>query len=149
MTVRKINPWEMGDLIALAQHFHAASEIGAEFAPDIFANTMGGMAQEGRLGAFGMFDGDKMVGCLLGCVLGHFLARAALAQELMWWVEPEHRRNSGAIRLVDLFEKWAKERGAFGIVMASFELTDGDNRLEAIYRKRGYKLLERHYFKYT
>jgi len=135
----------MLDLAPLAEHFHTTANLGSTFDRDVFLSTLKMLADQKRLAAFGMFHEEKLVGCLLGTVAPHFLARESVSQELMWWVEPEHRGNSGALKLVLLFERWAKERGAFLNIMASFAGTDGDDRLEAIYKQRGYSLLEKHF----
>jgi RimJ/RimL family protein N-acetyltransferase len=148
MTVRKLRPWELHDLTPFAEAFHGEAKLGGEFSEEVFIHQMASLGQAGRLGAFGIFkDDDRLVGVLIGTIAQHFLSPVLIAQEIMWYVLPEFRQGSGSIRLVKEFENWAKELGAFAIVMASFKGTDSDDRLSAIYEKRGYSLIEQHFFK--
>ena len=146
-TVRKLRPWELEDLIPFAEAFHREAKLGGEFSAEVLIHQMASLGQAGRLGAFGIFDGDDLRGVLIGTIGQHFLSPVLIAQEIMWYVHPEFRNGTGGIRLVSEFEKWAKELGAFAVVMASFKGTDSDDRLSAIYDRRGYSLIEQHYFK--
>lgn len=87
----------------------------------------------------------KMLGGL-GCVIGddlHF--PRVLAVETYWFVAKEHRGKG--LELLDYFEDWAKKHNyipAITHLMDSFP-----ERLENLYLKRGYKLIEKHYIKET
>jgi GNAT superfamily N-acetyltransferase len=50
-----------------------------------------------------------------------------IATELAWWVAPEHRKGTAAIRLIQAFERWAKDSGASMVGMSNLEV--GDNGL--------------------
>lgn len=65
-----------------------------------------------------------------------------LAQELFWWVSPEHRKSGLAIELLDAMEKTAKALGAKAILMLCIDSLDGE-RVASIYKRRGYKPAER------
>ncbi len=148
-SVRKLRPWELEDIIPLAQAFHLAANLGGEFSEEVFINTVAKLGYEGRLGLFGIFDDedDRLVGVLIGTIGQHFLTTASVAQELMWFVCGQYRGGTAPLRLVKEFEKWAKGLGAAAIIMASFNGTDGDDRLPAIYERLGYSLIEQHFFK--
>ena len=146
-TVRKLRPWELEDAVPLAEEFHAAAQLGGEFSASVFITQMAALGGVGRLGMFGIFDDVNLVGVLIGTIGQHFLTDHSIAQEIMWWVRPGFREGSASIRLVVEFEKWAKVLGASAIVMASFEKSDNADRLDGIYDRRGYSLIEHHYFK--
>ncbi len=67
-----------------------------------------------------------------------------IAVETFWFVAPEHRGIG--IRLFNAFEKWAKDNQCSKTAM--IHLTDSmPERLEQLYLKRGYRLIEKHYVK--
>lgn len=146
MIVREIDSTELPLTVPLAKRFHDQAGFDSEFSETRYAATLMQALESGILGAFGMFDGDKLVGLLLGIIGPQFLVEANLAQELMWWVEPEYRKSLNPIRLLTLFEEWAKTNGAQAIVMARFTEAD-DNRLDKFYKKRGFREIETHYLK--
>jgi len=148
MTVREIDSTELPLTVPLAKRFHDQAGFDSEFSETRFATTLMNALDAGILGAFGMFDGDKLVGLLLGIIGPQFLVEANLAQELMWWVDPEYRKSLNSVRLVMLFEEWSKMNGASAIVMARFTEAD-DNRLDNFYRRRGFREIETHYLKKT
>ena len=69
-------------------------------------------------------------------------AQTVLAQELFWWVSPEHRKSGTAIELLGALEETAKALGAKAILMLSIDALDGE-RVAHIYKRRGYKPAER------
>lgn len=89
-------------------------------------------------GALFVVDGG-MIG---GLVYQHFFNAERIAQELFWWVDPEKRGGTTAVRLLDAFSVWAKERGAMRLTMIALDASDGD-RVGDLYRRRGFEPLER------
>lgn len=82
-------------------------------------------------------------GAILGLVFPHWWNPSILvAQELGWWVEPEYRGGTLAIRLLNRFEEAAKAKGASKIMMICLEAVEPD-KVEKIYLKKGYAKLER------
>ena len=49
-----------------------------------------------------------------------------IATELAWWVAPSHRRGTAAIRLVQAYEKWARQSGAAMVSMSNLEVGNSD-----------------------
>ena len=87
-------------------------------------------------------DGE-IVGFLFGVISEPFLSYRKVAGELAWFVSKPHR-GKGAIAMVDIFEQWAKFKGAKSIVMADIE---GVTPLGEVYKKHGYSKLESSYSK--
>ena len=148
MIVREIDSTELPLTVPLAKRFHDQAGFDSEFSENRFATTLMTALEAGMLGAFGMFHEEQLVGVLLGIIGPQFLVEANLAQELMWWVDPEYRKTLDSVRLVLLFEQWAENNGAQAIVMARFTEAD-DNRLDNFYRRRGFREIETHYLKKT
>jgi GNAT superfamily N-acetyltransferase len=67
-----------------------------------------------------------------------------MATEMFWFVSPEKRGNG--LALFDEYEKWAKEKGCEKALMV--HLADSmPDRLQSLYKRRGYELMESHYCK--
>jgi len=65
--------------------------------------------------------------------------------ETFWFTDPE-KRGFGLL-LLDAFEKHAQDNGIKKIAMIHM-MDSYPERLEALYLKRGYKLIEKHYVRY-
>ena len=55
------------------------------------------------------------IGMMLGALATHNFGPALFAYDFAWYVVPEVRGSSTAIKLLRSFEKWAKDRGALEI----------------------------------
>jgi len=84
----------------------------------------------------------KVVGMLCAVLTPVWYAPShKAAVELVWWVDPAHRKGMSGIRLVQAFEKWAKEQGASMVSMSNLEVDD--NGLVANMLNRfGYRMSE-------
>jgi len=86
-------------------------------------------------------------GVILGILYPHFLNPSMIvAQEIGWWVEPEYRNTSLAIRLLKKFEAEAADRGASKVIMISLESQE-PAKVGSIYQRMGYRLIEHNYIK--
>jgi GNAT superfamily N-acetyltransferase len=87
-------------------------------------------------------DDKKLVGAL-GCVKRNDLHNGDLiAIETVWYVHPEYR--GGGLKLLNAFDRWAKEEGCKKKAMIHLEDSLPD-KLKKIYEKKGYQLVESHY----
>lgn len=57
-------------------------------------------------------EADKITGFLAFIVFDHYASGEATAGELMWYVEPEHRKSWTAIALLSAAEGLARDMGA-------------------------------------
>lgn len=62
-------------------------------------------------------DGDKPVGMICGGMSPYVFSKGALVHDYAWYVLPEYRGSRTAIRLLDMFKKWAMDRGALELYM--------------------------------
>ena len=89
---------------------------------------------------------DENKGFLAALLSPHFTNPShVIAHEMAWWVKPEYRKGSG-IALLSHFEKWAKEVGANSVIVSSI-IEPETSRLDAFYKKQGYKVSEISYMK--
>lgn len=92
--------------------------------------------------------GGEVVGFLAGMVVPlWFDALDWSAVELAWWLDPEHRGGSAAVRLVQMFESWASDRGVHRVVLSDVEFEDAAQPAGALIERLGYTLVERAFSK--
>jgi GNAT superfamily N-acetyltransferase len=144
---RTIRPWETPEVANLAKEFHDLAQCGTIFSPTRFWQTIAHLEGSDSLFLHGYFlDDGTMAGLLIGTISPQMMTDTVVAQEIMWYVQPEYRNTLGSVRLLSDFEQWAKKRGADGIIMASFTATE-EQKLGEFYRRRGYQHLETHLLK--
>lgn len=142
MKVRQLYPWEREDVIPFAERFHAEAEIGGTFDPEALMRTIKAVPST----VIGLFEGGKIVGALAGVITPHFLTTDNLAQELMWYVSPEHRGCLDAAKMLTHFMKWAQESGATAISMVALESSNPS--VGKLYKKKGFKAVETQFLKF-
>ena len=84
----------------------------------------------------------KVVGLIGFIFANHHFSNQPYVAELMWYVEPEHRKGGIAMHLLWEAEKLATAMGAL-----SFLFTAPNDSVAAIYKRFGYKQLEVTYTK--
>lgn len=91
-------------------------------------------------------SGGAVVGMAGALLYPHYFAATSLTgQEIFWWVDPAHRKGSGAA-LLDAMEAAAKAAGAVSFSMVSVASLRSD-ALDRVYQRRGYRPAERTYIK--
>ena len=92
-------------------------------------------------------SGGVVVGMLMAVIYPVWFApQSKCAMELVWWVEPEHRGSTIAIRLVKEFEEWGRMQGATMATMGDF-VVDGQPPVGEMIMRMGYALSERAFAK--
>jgi len=71
---------------------------------------------EHAFGAIAM-DGEEPVGMLMGQLAHYDWAPVMFAYNLIWYVKPARRGSMTAFRLLRMFERWAKEKGAVHVAI--------------------------------
>lgn len=87
---------------------------------------------------------ERPGGILIGMVGPSLLGPFKVAQELVWWVDPAHRGQSGA--MLQEYEEWAKVKGVFAIEVKSLAMFP---RTEALYARAGFSRLETSWVKWV
>lgn len=105
--------------------------------------------QIGKVVASHLMDDNKVIlinkeqtGMIFGLTAPLIWGPAKTAIEMLWWVEPEERNRKLGKELVLAFENWAKKQGCELITLACL-----DDRVARMYKKAGFKLYERTYYK--
>ena len=88
---------------------------------------------------------EKPIGMLAAISDRPLFSDQLIAEELVWWVEPEYRGKS-SLSLLEAYEQWAQMMGCTGVRMACLEDLNG-NAVGRIYERNGYKKKESAYYK--
>ena len=87
-------------------------------------------------------DAGKVAGLLGFLVFPHYFTQEPTATEIMWYVEPNERKEGGAIKLLWEAEKQAKEMGATRMGFSA-----PNEEVGKLYERFGYRKLEVTYMK--
>lgn len=140
--IRHVRPWEEDLIMPLCQQFHIDTGIRSTFSTDSVKSLLKNH-KHAIIGAFD--DGGNLVGILLGLLANQFLTTSVVAQEIVWYVHPDHRGATPHAVMLSLFEEWALANGADMIAVAS--LTGGPSSVPRFYAACGYSEIEKHYLK--
>ncbi|NBW21506.1 MAG: GNAT family N-acetyltransferase [Caulobacteraceae bacterium] len=87
-------------------------------------------------------NNGTLIGMLIAIIAPMWYAPTALvASEMAWWINTEHRRGTAAIRLVQAFENWAREKGAIAVCMSNLQV-DNANAVCGMLNRMGYNRTE-------
>lgn len=86
-------------------------------------------------------------GVLMAVALDHPFGPVRLARETVWWIEPHHR-GPAALRMLELYENWARQQHCQFTGMAGLMVgAGGEPDVGVLYQRRGYRAAELHYLK--
>ncbi len=71
-----------------------------------------------------------------------------IAMEMAWWMDEQYRNGTAGVRLVQAYEKWARESGASFVCMSDL-IVNGEAPLSGLLPRMGYRLTERTHMKET
>lgn len=146
-----IRPARTGDVsavVALCRQFFEMSGLGSRVAydSDSAASSFFSLLNTDAAGVFVIEAAGAVVGAAAAIVAPLlFNLKHSIAQELFWYVDPEHRGGSDSLRLVAALERWASEHGATLMLMAALEKSAPGVR--RVYARRGYIEQETNFIK--
>lgn len=141
--IRQATDADIPALAAMGARFHAASDYANLLTPtpEAVERTLRGLLAGGVI-----FVGEQdgvLAGAILGMVMPHFLSGELVCGELAWWVDPAHRGSLG-VRLLRRLEEWARAQGAVRMAVAA---PAGAPRVDALYLRTGYCMVEKAFMK--
>lgn len=131
-------------VLLMARDFHRAAGLPFAFCP-VTASMLfdAALHDDDRLClVYERADGAP-VGTLCAYAGPHMFAPVKVAQEIMFWIAPEHR-GRGARGMMQAYEAWARSRGCALVHMVGL---GADPVTTAFYQRLGYEPAERHFFK--
>jgi predicted N-acetyltransferase YhbS len=145
VVVRDAVEYDLPALVRFGKHFAKAAPYGGA-ADETAVVTQLRRCLADRL-AFIAEVGGQVVGGIVGISTALWYApQVRLASELAWWVEPQHRGGSAALRLLRAFEDRARSTGHQRCAMMMIVALGGDT-LDKLYKRLGYNLVEQSYLK--
>lgn len=89
-----------------------------------------------HFGAIALLNNEP-IGMFTGCVTPYFFGNDLIASEELWYVVPEHRSSSAALRLLRMFEDWARSYNVKEICIGLSSGADAE-RVGRFLMKKGY-----------
>lgn len=114
VTIRFSGPEDIGPGIALARRVHAESAF-ADLPFDEMRVRKGierGLGAPDRHCLLQAEFEEEMVGYLHGVANRHYFSNALGATIMSYYVVPEHRGTTAAVKLLHGFRRWERQRGA-------------------------------------
>lgn len=147
MIIRPATHEDVPAIVAMAERFYPASNYG-RIAP-LHKNSAAGLALV-TMAAGVMLVAEDASGALQGMACLHiepflFNVDTVIAQEIVWWIEPEARGGMLAVRLLKAAVNACAERGATVIRMAA--LPSSPQAAGQLYERMGFELSESYYVK--
>lgn len=87
-------------------------------------------------------DLDKPIGLLMATISNVVFNNEPVANEILWWVEPNFRKSKSGIALYKAFEFWSDQLGCKQKIMSTT-----DKRLIKFYKRQGYNIEETMFIK--
>ncbi len=147
--IRQAREADMAAILRMGREFHDQSSFAgmAEYDAGSFERTVGLLMSEHVAGVLLIANYDGAVVGMAGCALFPFFfnVNVTLAQELFWYVQPEHRKGAGAA-LLDGLEIEAGRRGAVAMISAAIAGLR-DDAIARVYVRRGYEPAENTFIK--
>jgi len=142
--IRRIHDIDRDAEVLLAVSEAFAREAGIKVKPEHIVNQARALMTSG-IGTFWVYERDGVPYGMVGAILHPSLYDAAVeVTELFWYVYPEHRGGSAAIKLLSTVEDWARQVGAVRLRFAHLHDVSFPTSL---YDKLGMKPVETYYSK--
>jgi hypothetical protein len=143
--ITSIGPNISDDMLYLGKMAHAESSFSRlEFSGDKLLSVAASNAKDPDRVIFMAYSGDAPVGVFVGNIASYYFGPDLVAVDTIWYVIPEQRGTYVGIKLLELFENWAKSKGAADIRIGQSS-TIKPEVFEGLLEKRGYKFIGANY----
>lgn len=101
------------DVVDVCADFHAESwQSFANFDADLMYQWIVERIDSDESEIFTAWDGKKLVGALIGLVFCYPYSNTLVAGDYIWYVAPKYRGGMTGVRLMRMYEEWARGVGA-------------------------------------
>lgn len=144
--IRQATPDDIPALVRIGKHFADYSPFGVEYSPDGTSAFLHSIITQ-----YGVVFVSEYAGEIVGLIVGMlapiwYSPRNIMATEVAWWVVPEHRGGSHAVKLAKEFEKWGITMGASHICFSDLCIK-GEYPAGSMLGRMGYTPTERSHVK--
>lgn len=121
--------------------FYSLTGMTGEFNEKWFLGIWRKILADG-VGALWVMENDNKITGIMGGILHPCIfSGVIIATESFWYVDPNHRKGMGGIRLYQEFRKWARQVGVARIQLAHVS-GSMEGELDRFYVEQGFKKLE-------
>jgi len=135
--VMTLNDWPAVLLMAEAMHAESAY-CGTEFSAERVKETFRGLVDQEHGITFIAEVKGEVVGMFIGYVTRHFFSDELLAQDLVTYIVPEHRKGTLAFGLVNAYTQTATRLNVSMIQLGATSGTEND-RVAQLFSRLGYE----------
>ena len=89
---------------------------------------------------------EEVVGALLATATPVAINSFIFAQEIMFWLDPDHRNGKTSSKLIEEYVEWSKAAGCDFVRLSSIEDLQG-SRVGLLFKRKGFKPIESAYIK--
>ena len=146
-SIRKATKEDIIDLTILGKQFvkESQNELLGWSSSKVYDFLLDAVDRD-DFGIFVLCANTEVVGMFLCLITPCFFSDVKQAVDIAWYVDPKHRGSRKAIQMLEVYEEWAKERGAVCTNLINLDVLRGD-RVAKLYKRMGYKLVENTFIK--
>jgi L-amino acid N-acyltransferase YncA len=145
MNIRNATEADLPLIAEMGKRFYALTEYGLPYSKESVERWLGFMLSQNMVAV--VEHEGQLIGFSGGIVSPFYLNDEYLCgQELFYWIEPEHRDKGAAIPLLRKMEALAAAAGCIHWSMLAIETSDPD-RVASLYKRMGYRSIERSWTK--
>lgn len=146
LTIRPLTVEELPLCVPFGQAFFEEFHLRGTFNPTHFLKTWEIFVEQLGASVLGLYRDETLIGGLGALISPDPFTGDRVATELFWYIGPQHRTGTGALRLLRAFEDWGHSRRVDELRIAHFMMKNNE-QLQRLYESRGYILLEQGYQK--
>lgn len=146
LTIARLPIEKLAACVPFAQRFHAEMKLPGKLLETVWLKNWTTFLSSYNAEIHALYKGEELIGGLGGMIVPDLLDGRMCAHEMFWFMHPDHRTGTGAIRLLKHFERWGAIQGAVEVRMVHL-VGNHDEQLKRIYEKLGYSCLEMCYRK--
>lgn len=121
--------------------FFDEGKLPGKFDPETFLTKIGSFIDGGSGVVIGYFNDNVIRGAIGGIKYADIYTNDLVATEMWWFVLPQYRGGTAAMRLIRAFQTWAKASGCKRCSMVHLAGLQPE-RLKHVYESLGYSLTE-------
>ena len=132
------------DVLLIAREFSKEAPLTHKWDKDKTVEFLESALNSSNMEIFISESNGEVTGAIVGLFTHMFMSHKKVATELAWFVTKEARGKPSSIKLVKVFESWAKEMGADYTIMGDIK---GISDLGSLYERMNYEAAETAYIK--
>jgi len=142
--IRKMREDDLLDVLLIAREFSKEAPLTHKWDRDKTVEFLKSGLNLPNMQVFVSETNGEITGAIVGLFTYMFMSHKKVATELAWFVSKEARGKPSSIKLVKVFESWAKEVGAEYTIMGDIK---GIADLGSLYERMNYEAAETAYIK--